>query len=198
MNVLLIGATGTIGSKLYEALREEHTVFPASRNSKEFPIDITKPDSVLQALQALPLLDAIINMAGHATWKPFNELTEEDFYTGIRSKLMGQVNLIRLAKDHLEPKGSITLTTGILADFYEPGAAGLALVNGGIHSFVQAAAPELDNGLRLNVVAPGALEGTIVEGKLFAQHRPVSFESVIDVYKRALFGTETGQVFKIY
>lgn len=52
---------------------------------------------------------------------------------------MGQVNLVHIAKDYMNDHGSITLTTGILAEHYEPNAVALSLVNGAIHSFVNAA-----------------------------------------------------------
>ena len=31
----------------------------------------------------------------------FHSLNEKDFYVGLRSKLMGQVNLVRIVKDYL-------------------------------------------------------------------------------------------------
>ena len=67
-------------------------------------------------MQRREKVDSIICVAGEAKWSDFTELTEEDYYIGIRSKLMGQVNLVRIGKDFLNPSGSFTLTTGILAD----------------------------------------------------------------------------------
>ena len=88
----------------------------------------------------------------------FEKMSEEDFYLGIRNKMMGQVNLVRIGKDYLKPKGSITLTTGILADDPVHGTTGAALVNGGIHSFIHAVKDELGNGIRINAVSPGLVE----------------------------------------
>ena len=198
MKILLIGATGTIGSAVFNDLKNDHQVFPASRNSNTLPLDITDRNSLMKAFQSLPKLDAVVNISGHALWKSFGELTEEDYYVGIKSKLMGQINLTHIAQDFLNPGGSVTLTTGILADFFEPKSTPLAIVNGGLHSFVMATAPVLKEGKRINVVAPGALEGTIEKGKLFAGHIPVSFQSVIDAYNSSIFGNETGKIYKIY
>jgi len=198
MKILIIGASGTIGKPLFDSLKNEHEVFGAYRNSAEYPADTRDMESIRSLLKKLPKLDAVINAAGHAVWKDFDLLTENDYFEGIKDKLMGQVNLVHTAKDFLNPNGSITLTTGILADHPEPQSAALALVNGALHSFVMAAAPQLKNNIRLNIVAPGAIKGTIEDGKLFAGHVPVAIEAVIDVYKQALSGTKTGQVFKIY
>ena len=54
-------------------------------------------------------------ITGAAKWAPFEEMSEEDFYIGINSKLMGQVNLVRVGAEHVNDNGSITLTSGILS-----------------------------------------------------------------------------------
>ena len=54
----------------------------------------------------------MISCAGNPAFRPFADLTDADYALGLRSKLMGQVTLARIAKDHLRDGGSITLTTG--------------------------------------------------------------------------------------
>ena len=66
--------------------------------------------------------------------------TDADYELRLRSKLMGQVTLGRVAKDHLRDGGSITLTTGILAMHPMPGSASISMVNAGLEGFVRAAA----------------------------------------------------------
>ncbi len=199
MKILLIGATGTIGSAVYESLKSEgHVVYGAHRDSTEYPVDITNKQSINDLFKKLPELDAVINAAGTASWKALSELTEEDYYIGIQSKLMGQVNLVHIAKDQLVNNGSITLTTGILAEHYEPNAVALSLVNGGLHSFVNAASNELNRGIRLNVVAPGAIAGDFPIDQKFAGYFPVPIKEVIKLYKLALTENITGQILKKY
>ncbi|MDB5142302.1 MAG: short chain dehydrogenase [Mucilaginibacter sp.] len=198
MKILIIGASGIIGKAIYDALGVEHKVFAAHRSSVEYPVDTTDPQSIKLLLERLPKLDAVVNAAGSAPFKGFDLLTEDDYYTGIKDKLMGQVNLVHIAKDYLTSNGSITLTTGILADYPEPGSTALALVNGALHSFVLAAAPAIKNGIRLNAISPGAVEGTIGISDPFAGHTAVSFKILIRAYKESIFGTKTGQIFKIY
>ena len=57
-------------------------------------------------------IDAVISCAGNAVFKPYADLTDADYELGLRSKLMGQVSLARIAKDVIREGGSITLTTG--------------------------------------------------------------------------------------
>ncbi|MBQ4819373.1 short chain dehydrogenase [Aquimarina sp. MMG016] len=199
MKILIIGSTGTIGGKIYESLKKEYPeVYGAHRTSTSYPIDITDNSSIENLFKKLPKLDAVINAAGTATWKPLSELTEKDYYVGIQSKLMGQVNLVNVAKKHLNNQGSITLTTGILAEHYEPKAVALSLVNGAIHSFVNAASNELERGIRLNVVAPGAIAGDFPKNQKFAGYYPIDIQEAIKVYKEALTSNITGQIFKKY
>ena len=68
---------------------------------------------------------------------------------------MGQVNVVRIGMNYLNHGGSFTLTTGILADDPVVLTTKAAMANGGIHSFVQAAALEMKNDTRINVVSPG-------------------------------------------
>ena len=43
-------------------------------------------------------VDAVVSCAGNAAFKPFGDLTDADYELGLRSKLMGQVSLARLAE----------------------------------------------------------------------------------------------------
>lgn len=198
MKILIIGSTGTIGKEVYNHLKNTHEVFGAHRNSSTYPVDISDKESITSLFQRLPKLDAVINAAGTASWKHLAELTEEDHYIGIQSKLMGQVNLIHVAQDYLNDKGSITLTTGILAEHYEPKASALSLVNGAIHSFVNSASQELERDIRLNTVAPGAIAGDFPKDQKFAGYFPVEISEVVKIYEEAITTNKTGQVFKKY
>jgi NAD(P)-dependent dehydrogenase (short-subunit alcohol dehydrogenase family) len=81
----------------------------------------------------------------------------------IRSKLMGQVSLVRIAKDRLRDGGSITLTTGVFAMHPMPGNASISMVNAGLEGFVRAAALELPRNLRINAVSPPWVKETMVK-----------------------------------
>src|SRR5437763_16971434 len=158
MRILLVGASGTIGKRIHDTLSKKHEIVKASRTAGDVSVDITSAESIEAMYKSVPNLDAVICAAGPAKFGPLGELTEEDFYVGIRGKMMGQINLVRIGQHYLKSQGSFTLTTGILADDPIVGSAGLALVNGAINSFVIAAAQELPNGMRINSVCPTVVE----------------------------------------
>ena len=136
MRILIIGGKGTIGTKVTAHFVEENDVIVAGRTSGDVIVDISESSSIQSMFKQTGRVDAIVCIAGEAKWADFNDLREEDYYVGLKSKLMGQVNLVRIGKDYLSEGGSITLSTGILADDPVVKTASAAMVNGGIHSFV--------------------------------------------------------------
>ena len=199
MKILVIGGKGTIGKKIVAHFSSDHEVITAGRSVESFEVDIADSTSIKNLLDKLGNLDAIICAAGEAKWANFSDLSEEDYYIGLRSKLMGQVNLVRIGQDYLNSNGSITLTTGILADDPVIKTASAAMVNGGIHSFVQAAALELENGIRLNVVSSGVVEDAYEKYRsYFPGHPPIAMDKMMFGYIRSVEGKGTGQVIRIY
>jgi NAD(P)-dependent dehydrogenase (short-subunit alcohol dehydrogenase family) len=134
-------------------------------------------------------VDAVVSCAGNAAFKPFAELSEADYEVGLRSKLMGQVSLARIAKDG----GSITLTTGVLAMHPMPGSASVSLVNAGLEGFVRAAALELPRNLRINVVSPPWVKETMVTFGMDPTPGLASAD-VAKAYVAAVEGTYQGQI----
>lgn len=199
MKILIIGGNGTIGKTVAAHFKENNEVVIAGRNSGDLTVDIADSRSIKEMFEKTGKLDAIICIAGEAKWADFKDLTEEDYYIGLKSKLMGQVNLVRIGKDYLNSNGSITLSTGILADDPVVQTASAAMVNGGIHSFVQAAALELENGIRLNVVSSGMVEDAYEKYRdYFPGHNPIPMKKVINGYVRSVNGKGNGEVIRIY
>lgn len=199
MKILIIGGKGTIGNKVTSHFSENNEVIIAGRTSGDVTVDIVDSKSIENMFKQTGKLDAIICIAGEAKWANFKDLTEEDYHIGLRSKLMGQVNLVRLGQDFLNPSGSITLSTGILADDPVVKTASAAMVNGGIHSFVQAAALEIENGTRLNVVSLGMVIDAYEKYKdYFPGHNPVSMEKAVNAYVRSVMGKGNGEIIRVY
>jgi len=199
MRILIIGGSGTIGRPVTEHFSKDNEVIIAGRNSGDLKIDIVDSNSIEQGLKQVGQLDAIICIAGEAKWANFNELTEDDYYIGLRSKLMGQVNLVRIGQRHLNPNGSITLSTGILADDPVVKTTSAAMVNGGIHSFVQAVTLEIEHGIRVNVVSLGMVEDAYEKYKdYFPGHNPVPMKKAINAYVRSVKGKGNGEIIRIY
>ncbi len=199
MRILIVGGFGTIGKKVSAHFKSNNEVVIAGRSSGDITVDISDSSSIKAMFEKSGKFDAIICIAGNSRWDDFNNLTEEDFYIGLKSKLMGQVNLVRIGQNYLTPKGSITLTTGILADDPVVKTTSAALVNGGIHSFVKAVSLEIENGIRVNVIAPGLVEDSYEKLKdYFPGHIPVPMSKVVKAYERSVLGKDAGKVIRIY
>jgi NAD(P)-dependent dehydrogenase (short-subunit alcohol dehydrogenase family) len=195
MRILLIGATGTIGRAIATALGNRHEVIPASRNKAHESVDISNPQSIRDLYSRVGRVDAIVSAAGQAAFKPLAELTDADFEFSIQNKLMGQVNVLRFGLQSLNENGSVTLTSGILAQQPAPGTAAISLVNAGLEGFTRAAALEAPRGIRVNIVSPPWVAET-----LQAMGRPTTgglpAAVVARSYVESVEGRMTGQVLK--
>lgn len=159
MRIIVVGASGTIGKAVVDALEQSHEVVKASRNG-EIRVDLSSPDSIKEMYTRVSDIDAIVCAAGNATFGPLNSLTDEDIELGVRNKLMGQINLVRYGRECLNNGGSFTLTTGILA--HSPGAATVmvTMINRGLEAFVEAAAFDMSKQQRVNAVCPPLIKET--------------------------------------
>lgn len=154
MKILVIGATGTIGKPVADALAARHDVIRAGHRQGDVRVDLASKSSIQALLEQVGPVDAIVSVAGQAAFNPLTELSDENFALSLGNKLMGQVNLVRLGLGYLRPGGSITLTSGVLSQEPMPGGAAISLVNGGLESFCKSAALEMPAGSRINVVSP--------------------------------------------
>lgn len=199
MKILFVGATGTVGNKVVEELEKRHEVVKIGSSSGDIQMDMTSLDSIRAMYKQAGEFDAVAIAAGGAAMKPFYELEEEDWYKGIRSKMMGQINLVMEGKKHIKAGGSFTLITGILAEDPIAGSAALGFVNGALHSFVRSAAAELKDGLRINAVCPGLVEDSAEAlGSYFPGHTPVAMNRVVDGYVKSIEGIRSGEIIRIY
>ena len=184
MKIIVVGATGTIGSKVVEALLVRHDVIGVARSTKTILISQRRLRELFERVHDV---DAVISCAGNAAFKPFAELTDADYEMGLRSKLMGQVALARIAKDHLRVGGSITLTSGTLSMEPVPGSASISMVNAGLEGFVRATALELPRKLRINAVSPPWVKETMIKLGM----DPTSGLAAVDVAKAYLAAVES-------
>ncbi len=199
MKILLIGASGTIGKRIFDEISKKHEVISGSRSGADVAVDITDAASIEKMYESTKGIDAVICAAGPAKFAPFGEMTEEDIYIGIRGKLMGQVNLVRIGQKYINDNGSFTLTTGILADDPIVGSAGVSLVNGAVNSFALAAALELPRGLRCNVVCPTVVEDSAqMYADFFPGFDPAPMDKVVNGYIRCIETTIKGRIIRIY
>lgn len=193
MKIVVIGATGTIGARVVEALSaKKHEVIRASRNG-DTKVNLDDPATIRALFETVKNVDAVVSCAGNAAFKPFSQLTDSDYQLGLQSKLMGQVSAARIASDHLRDGGSITLTTGTLAMRPIRGSASVSLVNAGLEGFVRAAALEMPRRIRINAVSPPWIKETMK--KLGMDPAPgLSAADVAKAYVAAVEGSQRGTI----
>lgn len=193
MKILLIGATGTIGSALAAALESRHEVVRVGHTSGDYQVDLADQDSLRRLFDAAGDVDAVVCTAGIARFGPLEELSDEDFAFTLQHKLMGQVNLVRLGSSKLPPGASFTLTSGSLSQRPSPGTAAVSMASGALESFVRAAALDLDGLQRVNVVSPSSVKETLeVMG---ADPGPgIAAADLAETYVKVIEGEMTGQI----
>ena len=196
MKILLIGASGTVGSAVKAELAQRHDVVSIGRNSGDFQVDISDSASIRKLFEKTGKFDALVCAAGSVNFVPLGDMSESDFELGLRDKLMGQVNLLLIGREYANDGASFTFTSGILnRDPIRTGASA-ALVNGALDAFVKAAAIELPRGLRINSVSPTVLlEAMDSYAPYFRGYKPAPGADVALAYAKSVEGLQTGQTF---
>jgi NAD(P)-dependent dehydrogenase (short-subunit alcohol dehydrogenase family) len=167
-------------------------VISASRKGSDVAVDLSDKASMVAMYEKVGKVGAVVCVGGAAKFAPLDALADDDYAFSLANKLMGQVNLVRCAVGHVDEGGSVTLTSGTLAQAPMIGSAAVSLVNAGVEGFVRAAALELQGKLRVNVVSPGWVSETLVSmGKDGSQG--IAAAEVAKVYRRAVDETMTGQ-----
>lgn len=199
MRILIIGASGTIGKRVAEALEPNHEVIRAGRNGADVSVDTTSHESITEMYEKIGYIDAVINASGGANFKAVPDLTPELNEKGIASKLKGQINLVLLGQGYVKDGGSFTLTTGIMMDDPIPLGASAAMANGGVKAFVKASSIEMPRGIRINCVSPNVVQESWDRlGDLFAGFNPVPADRVARAYVKSVEGAQTGENYEVY
>jgi NAD(P)-dependent dehydrogenase (short-subunit alcohol dehydrogenase family) len=192
MKIVVVGGTGTIGAAVVRALAGDEVITAGSR-SGDLRVDISSPESIRALFGRTGTVDAVVSCAGQAAFAPTDQLTDEQVELSVRSKLLGQINLVRYGAGHLRDGGSVTLSSGLLAHQPSRGSAAISMVNAGVESFAKAAALDLPRGIRVNVVSPPWVAETLsAMGRDPSKGLPA--EQVARAYVECVRGTRTGQV----
>jgi NAD(P)-dependent dehydrogenase (short-subunit alcohol dehydrogenase family) len=108
-----------------------------------------------------PRLDILVNNAGVQTWKPFLEVTEEEWDLVIDTNLKGCFLNSQAAARHMKDHGGgaiVNIGSGCNKVAF-PHLVAYTASKGGIEMLTKVAAVELGRyGIRVNCVAPGAIE----------------------------------------
>lgn len=199
MRILIVGGQGTIGKKVVSFLSKDHKIVTAGRKNGDIYLDLSNTKSIKKLFENNDKFDAVISIAGQVIWAPFSDLSEDDFYVGIKNKMMGQVNLVQIGQKYISSGGSFTLTTGILADQPVKMTTGASLVNGAIHSFVKAVILEIKNNIRVNVVSPGLVKDSEEKyGNYFPGYNVIPMQKLAKTYAQIVEGKQNGEVIRVY
>lgn len=128
-------------------------------DSKSFGAFFSEIRVVLKSTFKVERFDYLINNAGIGIHAYFAETTEEQFDTLMNIHLKGPFFLTQKALLLMNDGGGIVNISSGLARFSTPGFAAYASMKGGIEVLTRYQAKELGSrGIRVNVVAPGAIE----------------------------------------
>ncbi|MTW10919.1 short chain dehydrogenase [Pseudoduganella eburnea] len=197
--IIVIGASGTIGKGIVEQLGLRHEVITVGRNSGQFQVKIEDPASVEALFKQVGKVDGVVVAAGDLHFGPLAEMTAEQFYVGLHSKLMGQVNVALAAQKYLNDGGSITLTSGSVSENPIRYGANASTVNRAVEGFVTGAAVEMPRGLRINVISPTLVDESVeAYGPYFYGMETVPVKRVALAYSRSVEGAENGKNYRVW
>ncbi|MBN9483705.1 MAG: short chain dehydrogenase [Bacteroidetes bacterium 43-93] len=198
MKIVIVGASGTMGTYLSQAFEKEHEVIRADRKGVDVQVDITSTESIENMYKKIGAFDALICTAGPTYVGPWKTLTDTQFRNGVEGKMMGQINLVLIGQHYINPKGSFTLITGALTHDPQRNFANASAANAAVEGFVRAAAIELENGIRINAVSPTVIENSPQYFPFFPGDIPVTMHQLEYGFRKSVFGAGTGHVIKPY
>lgn len=164
-NILVIGATGGIGSKLVKLLAGSGAkLFLTGRNvgklkqvasvngvapERTFALDISQPESVNELkekyFQQLPSIDILVNAAGIGIIKSMDALSEVDFLKTLNYNLYAPFLLVKTFLPAMKEakKGLIINIPGVLGKVPMAGAAAYSASKYGLVGMMQSIREEL-------------------------------------------------------
>lgn len=195
MRIIIVGAAGTAGRAITTLMAERgHQVITVGRSTGDIRCDISEEDQLAGLWQQVGTVDAVLSAAGDVTFSPLQQLSSRDFQDAWSQKALAQINLVRTGLQHVTPRGSFTLMSGILARDPVLSGAAAATVNGAVEAFVRSAAIEIAP-RRVNAVSPSVFtESLDAYGEVFPGFSPVDVAAVARGFRKAVEGGATGQI----
>ncbi|MFP4322280.1 MAG: SDR family oxidoreductase [Anaerolineales bacterium] len=134
--------------------------------------DISHPDELQSAInrldEAMGRIDIVFANAGiNGTWAGLDELSPEEWDQTLNINLKGTFMTVKYALPALKRRGGAVVVTSSVNGtrvFSKTGATAYACSKAGQVAFVKMTAPELArDGIRINVICPGAIDTDIME-----------------------------------
>ncbi|MFM0311446.1 short chain dehydrogenase [Paraburkholderia sp. RL17-383-BIF-A] len=196
--IVVIGATGTLGQAVSAELKARHEVIEVGATRGQYQVDSTDPASVERLFREIGKVDGVVTTTGKVHFGPLPDMSVEQFWVGLRDKLMGQINVVLAAQQYVNDGGSFTLTSGIIGDEPILQGASATTMNLALEGFVRGAAIELPRAIRINVVSPTVLtEAMDAYAPYFRGFEPVTAQRAAMAYLRSVEGAQTGRVYRV-
>jgi NAD(P)-dependent dehydrogenase (short-subunit alcohol dehydrogenase family) len=194
MRIIVLGASGKIGTEIVEAMPANWDVVSAGRRSGDVQVDYANRDSVQSMYESVGSFDSLVSVVGgDSVFKSFEELTDGDFEVGFRRKFLAQLNLVRIGSEFINDGGSFTLSSGYLSHYPNPSSIATGPFNAAVDTMVANVAPLLPKNIRLNVVSPAPIVPPERVGRGL-----LSAEQAAHYYLQCINGDFTGQVIKAW
>lgn len=195
MKIVVVGAAGAVGRTAVEALGTRHDIIRVGRKSGDLKMDIGDIDSIRAMYREVGKVDAVVSAVGTVHFGPVDQMSSEQFMSGIHGKVLPQVNLVLEGIDFVLDGGSFTLTSGVTNRIPVRGGSDASAANGALDGFVVGAAVDMPRGIRINAVSPDVLESCReVYAGYFPGHKHVSDAAVGQAFCTAVEGCQSGQV----
>ena len=192
MKALVIGYSGTIGNAVTRLLQEKgYEIIPASR-STEPSMNMEDPSSIDKFFAGIDKVDAIVAIAGSVAGGAIDKLTDEQVELSLKSKLAGQINIVRKGLTKLRPGGVFVITGGMLAFMSWPETSMYTLVNAGLDAFAKGAALDLTEGRRIVIVHPPYVAETAAKLGMDTSPYP-SADETAKAYLEAIESNKNGE-----
>ena len=193
MKIIIVGATGTLGSAITSDLEKDHDIVKVGSSGGDFQVDIADLASIRAMFEKIGTFDALVSATGAVHFGPLGDIKQDEWQLGLQNKLMGQINLVMEGAKHISDGGSFTLTSGIISKDPIRFSAAATTVCSALEGFAASAALELPRGIRVNVVSPTILEESVhLFGAAFAGFEPVPAAVAAKAFRKSVEGAKTG------
>jgi NAD(P)-dependent dehydrogenase (short-subunit alcohol dehydrogenase family) len=194
MKIIIVGASGRIGKEVDKALTDMHEIVRVGVRSGDVQCDYTNTKSVRSMFEKIGEFDSLISVVGgDSTFKPFQDLNDEDYRYGFERKFLGQIRFLKFGESFVRNNGSFVFTSGFLSHYPNPASTATGPLNATVDTFVRNTAPLLSRGIRLNVVSPAPIVDPGQEGRGL-----VTAAETATFYVKAVEENITGQVLRAW
>jgi len=194
MKIIIVGASGRIGTEIDKALSGSHDIVRVGVSSGDVQCDYTVPESVRDMFGKVGEFDALISVVGgDSTFKAFPALDDDDYRYGFERKFLGQIRFLKLGESFVRDSGSFTFTSSFLSQYPNFASIATGPLNAAVDTFVKNTASLLPRGIRVNVVSPAPIVESGQEGRGL-----VTAVQTAKLYVEAVEGNMTGQVLRAW